>query len=219
MNDDDRHCYRVRMPSVAQAYRIMGLDPPEERTINGVTYEAAGEGPGPVAILCGSLGPPCVHCGDVSEVLCDFPLGDEGRTCDRALCLACAPNVGADGRAVPAAKATPETDYRNYCHEHDEHGRGMLLFPRPKIRTAEPGPPSRVRAKPLPKAPPESHRWRVRQGRGDPGSHGAVLTGWKSEIEARGFAAKVGGYVETWDEFVKLWRTLYPLAPKRGGRK
>lgn len=40
-------------------------------------------------------------------------------------------------------------------------------------------------------------------------------------MDARRFAAKVGGYVETWDEFVKLWRTLYPLASKnkpRGGR-
>jgi hypothetical protein len=77
-----------------------------------------------------------------------------------------------------------------------------------------PGPAPRQRAKPLPKAPPESRRWRVRQGdHGHP--PGAVLTGWMSQLEVIQFAAKVGGSVETWDEFVKLWRTLYPLARKR----
>jgi hypothetical protein len=179
---------------------MRGLTPPHERTIGGIHYEAASENPGPTAFLCGSLGPPCVHCDGVSEALCDFPIGDENRTCDRALCLQCAPTVDAD---------------KNYCHEHDEHGRKMLLFPQPKIRTAAPGTAPRKRAKPLPKAPPESHRWRVRQGRGDPNSHGAVLTSWMTQIEANQFARKVGGYVETWAEFVKLWRALYPLAPRR----
>jgi len=168
--------------------------------VGGIRYEAASEEPGSAAILCGSLGPPCFHCGGVSEALCDFPIGEESRTCDRPLCLECAPTLDAD---------------KNYCHEHDEHGRGMLLFPQPKRALKPPGPPPRKRAKPLPKAPHESHRWRVRQGRGDPGSHGAVLTSWMPEIDARRFAAKVGGYIETWDQFVKLWRTLYPLAPKR----
>lgn len=157
-----------------------------------------------MATLCGNLGPPCVHCGGVSEALCDFPLGDEGRTCDHALCLPCAPTVDAD---------------KNYCHEHDEFGRKMLLFPTPKPPPRAPGPPPPVRAKPLPKAPPESHRWRVRQSRGDPASHGAVLTGWKPELEARRFAQRVGGYIETWDQFVKLWRTLYPLKAKPRRRR
>jgi hypothetical protein len=194
------HCYRVSLPSAAEAYRIRGLTPPPERVVNGITYEAASEEPGPAAILCGSLGPPCFHCGGVSESLCDFPLGDENRTCDRPLCAECAPTVDVD---------------KNYCHEHDEHGRKMLLFPQPKRVLTPPGTPPRKRAKPLPRKPAESHRWRVRQGRGCPASHGAVLTGWMTQFEARQFAARVGGYVETWDEFVKLWRTLYPLAPKK----
>ncbi len=200
---------------MAEAFRLRGLEPPQARSIGGINYEAASEQPGPVVILCGSLGPPCFHCGGVSEALCDFPLGDENRTCDRALCLECAPNVGADGRTVPVHRQLPESDYKNYCHEHDEYGRKMLLFPQPKRVLADPGPLTRSRAKPLPKKPPESHRWRVRQGRGDSASRGAVLTAWKTQIEARIIAAKVGGYVETWDEFVALWRTLYPLKEKR----
>lgn len=197
---DKSHCYRVRLPSAAEAYRIRGLEPPQERTVNGIPYEATSEEPGPTAILCGSFGQPCFYCGSVSEAVCDFPIGEEGRTCDRPLCFECAPEVDAD---------------KNYCHEHDEHGRKMLLFPQPKHAIAKPGLAPRKRAKPLPKAPLESHRWRVRQGRGDPGSHGAVLTGWLSQHEAAFHARRVGGYVETWDEFVKLWRTLYPLARKR----
>lgn len=191
----DSHCYRVRMPTMAEARKTLGLEPlpPEHPLLDAEPPESA--------ILCGAFGPPCFHCGGVSESLCDFPLGEEGRTCDRALCLACAPTVDAD---------------KNYCHEHDDHGRKMLLFPTPKRVVAPPGPAPRRRAKPLPKAPAESHRWRVRQGRGDPGSHGAVLTSWMTQLEARQFARKVGGYIETWDEFVKLWRTLYPLAkPKK----
>lgn len=201
MSPEDKHrCYIVTLPSAADAYRMRGLEPPKERTIHGVHYEAASNEPGPKAILCGVLGPPCFHCHGVSEALCDFPLGEENRTCDRPLCLTCAPTVDAD---------------KNYCHDHDEHGRKMLLFPQPKRVIASPGPPPRKRAKPLPKKPPESHRWRVRQGRGDPASHGAVLTEWKTQIEATQFARRVGGYVETWDEFVALWRALYPLAPRK----
>lgn len=191
MTDRERHCYRVRMPSQAEAFRILGEEPPMARIVKGIHCDAASEEPGPAAFLCGSLGPPCVHCGDVSEALCDFPLGEVPRTCDRALCLACAPTIDTD---------------KNYCHEHDEYGRKMLLFPTPTLRTAVPGPAPRRRAKPLPKAPPQSHRWRVRQGH-----DGAVLTGWKTQIEARLHAGRVGGYVETWDQFVALWRQLYPL--------
>lgn len=190
----ESHCYRVRLPSAAEAFRIRGLVPPTDRVIGGIDYPAASEEPGPAAILCGSLGPPCVHCGGVSEALCDFPLGEVARTCDRALCLECAPTVDVD---------------KNYCHEHDEHGRKMLLFPAPKLRTADAGPAPRQRAKPLPKAPPESHRWRVRQGR-----DGTVLTAWVPEIDARRIAARVGGSIETWDQFVAMWRQLYPLAKK-----
>ena len=94
----------------------------------------------------------------------------------------------------------------------DEGGRKMLLFPNPK-RVFGSDPAQRRRAKPLPKRPPESHQWRVRQGaHGHP--PGAVLSGWMTQIEATIFANKVSGYVETWDEFVHLWRTLYPLKGK-----
>jgi hypothetical protein len=198
MTDRESHCYRVKLPTNTEARRTLGME-----SLPLVRPDAADERL--IGILCGALGPPCFHCGGVSEALCDFPIGDESRTCDRALCLECAPTVDAD---------------KNYCHDHDEHGRKILLFPQPKRVLTPPGPPPRKRARPLPKAPPASHRWRVRQGRGDPRSHGAVLTSWMPELDARRFAAKVGGYVETWDQFVTLWRTLYPLAPKkpRGGR-
>lgn len=185
------HCYRVTLPTLAEARQIRGLEPlPADHPMQEVDASDR------TAILCGDFGTPCFHCGGVADALCDFPLGDENRTCDRSLCLTCAPTVDAD---------------KNYCHEHDEHGRKMLLFRQPERVIAPAGPAPRVRAKPLPKAPPEHQRWRVRQGRGDSASHGAVLTGWKTQIEARLFARKVGGYLETWDEFVKLWRTLYPL--------
>lgn len=99
---------------------------------------------------------------------------------------------------------------RNYCHEHDEHGRGMLLFPTPPIRVAAPGPPPRRRSRPLPRKPPEVNRWRVLQGR-----DGAVLTDWMPEFSAHQQAGQVGGTVETWDEFVARWRQIYPLAPRK----
>lgn len=219
MTDRTRYCYRVKLPTQAQARRILALKRSPEvsdvldlSTPLGAPVEGAEERVS--GILCGAMGPPCFHCGGVADALCDFPLGDENRTCDRPLCLECAPEVQVD---------------KNYCHDHDERGRGLLLFPQPKRVILPPGPPARKRARPLPKAPDEAHRWRVRQGilrpRGDgldgfrsaamEASHGAVLTGWKTELDARRFAVKVGGYVETWDEFVVLWRLLYPLAPRR----
>jgi hypothetical protein len=220
MTDDGspvRHCYHVTFPTNAEARRILGISPlPDLESAEDGAVVGIRPGHRLQGILCGKLGPPCFHCGGVSEVLCDFPLGEENRTCDRALCLHCAPNFGADGVAVPVAQQLPETDYKNYCHDHDQHGRGMLLFPQPRV-ISPPGPaPAPARAKPLPKAPPESHRWRVRRVR--QGAHGnppgAVLTGWTTQLEARRFAARVAGYVETWDEFVRLWRTLYPLKPR-----
>ena len=63
---------------------------------------------------------------------------------------------------------------------------------------------------PLPRKPPEPKRWRVLQA-----SNGAALTVWKPELDARRFAARVGGIVETWDEFVRQHRALHPLAPRR----
>lgn len=62
---------------------------------------------GGTAIVCGVRGrhrrpTPCVHCGRPSEVLCDHRNGD-GRTCDAAICRACALRVGKN---------------RDYCKHH-----------------------------------------------------------------------------------------------------
>lgn len=45
--------------------------------------------------ICGDLGDHCAQCGTVSDVLCDFPVGD-GKTCDRAICEECAHEVAPD---------------------------------------------------------------------------------------------------------------------------
>ena len=36
-------------------------------------------------LICGDLGDHCADCDDVSELLCDYPVGD-GKTCDRSMC-------------------------------------------------------------------------------------------------------------------------------------
>lgn len=46
--------------------------------------------------------PPCSDCGDVTDVICDYPVGDD-KTCDRRLCGRCAHEVGPD---------------LHYCHTH-----------------------------------------------------------------------------------------------------
>lgn len=35
--------------------------------------------------MCGNLGPHCAECADVSDYLCDYPVGRK-KTCDRNLC-------------------------------------------------------------------------------------------------------------------------------------
>ncbi len=45
--------------------------------------------------VCGDLGPQCTGCGDVSDVLCDYPVGDD-KTCDRGLCSSCTEEVAPD---------------------------------------------------------------------------------------------------------------------------
>jgi hypothetical protein len=44
--------------------------------------------------MCGKLGQPCV-CGCVTEVLCDFPGGND-KTCDKRLCGHCSHLIGPD---------------------------------------------------------------------------------------------------------------------------
>lgn len=62
-------------------------------------YKLSGDGGG---FLCGDLGDHCINCGTVSDVLCDYPVGD-GKTCDRAICEECAHCVAPDV---------------HYCHGH-----------------------------------------------------------------------------------------------------
>lgn len=171
-----------------------------------------GEGGTIRAFLCGRLGPPCVQCGGVSEVLCDFPIGDEQRTCDRPLCMRCAPTVGAD---------------QNFCAEHMERGPGLLLFRRPKTRaeiTAEARPLIHHKKPRLPKAPPPDRRWRVllyqQQRSGDFVRVGTTM--WMTELAARRFLKEHGGTdfgdIEAWDEFVADFRKRYPLAKRKTTR-
>jgi RNA polymerase subunit RPABC4/transcription elongation factor Spt4 len=51
----------------------------------------------------------CVHCGRLSDKLCDFPLSGAkaGQTCDRPICTHCATHI------------PPDTDY---CRQHAEMG-------------------------------------------------------------------------------------------------
>jgi hypothetical protein len=68
-----------------------------EKVIEVACYPMRGGG-----IICGDLGPHCTQCGGVSDILCDFPVGYD-KTCDRALCKACAHRIA------------PDTDY---CLDH-----------------------------------------------------------------------------------------------------
>jgi hypothetical protein len=156
--------------------------------------------------LCGKLGPACAQCGAVSEVLCDFPIGEENRTCDKPLCLDCAPEVGVN---------------KNYCTEHNELGPGLLLFRRPKrpdelVAEAELNKKQLVtrpkKAKPIPKAPEPGWRWRVLYTSRQSWRYGEqVATAWMQEVHARESAARLFGTVQTWDEFVIEWRKKHPL--------
>ena len=77
----------------------------------------------PVGFICGRLGPQCTVCGSVSDVLCDFPVGED-QSCDRKICENCATKVG------------PDT---HYCRDHAEMwatyvcscGALPFLFPKP----------------------------------------------------------------------------------------
>lgn len=158
------------------------------------------------AFLCGALGPPCVQCQAVSEVLCDFPIGEEGRTCDKALCLRCAPTVGVD---------------KNFCREHLEAGAGpnMLLFKRPlrpdEIATTAELQKIVMRKPRLPRAPAPERRWRVR-GISRHSGDAIVMTTWIGEMAAHAHVREhPGRFVETWDEYVAWHRKTYPLAPRK----
>ncbi len=180
--------YRCKLPTDAEARRILGIREVPEYTPSNECYGHV--------FLHGDYGPACVECQDVSEALCDFPLGEQGRTCDRALCFACAPTLPGD---------------HNYCREHAARGPGMLLFTPAAVAPA-PAQQKPTRARPLPKAPPEHERWRAirRSGLGY-----AIMTAWTTEFEAHAEAKRCLGEVETWGEFVKAWRIAYPLKNPR----
>jgi hypothetical protein len=59
-----------------------------------------------IGFLHGRLGPHC-QCGDVAEVLCDFPVG-RGKICDKKLCGHCSHLIGPD---------------LHYCHAHHTEWR------------------------------------------------------------------------------------------------
>lgn len=182
---EDTHCYREK------------LDLPD-----GTTVET---------FLCGRLGPPCA-CGAVSEVLCDFPIGDEERTCDKPCCLRCAPTVGVD---------------KNFCPEHMAAGAGenMLLFKRPPrmselVEEAQ----LRIESEPvrrprLERAPPPTARFRVvyDDGTGTDLATIRPIGFWTTREKAEADRAKYGfaHFVQTWDEYVALFRKKYPPKPRK----
>jgi hypothetical protein len=176
---------------------------------DGSVVTSAGEIVRTEVFICGSLGPPCYVCGAVSAVLCDFPIGDEARTCDRALCDGCAPTVGHD---------------KNFCPEHIEAGAGpnMLLFKRPPPTREQLAELAREtfkkqRKKPLPKAPPPDRRWRV--CRQETNGSTCQITRWMTQWGAHSYVKELANpatyYVETWDQFVTWHRRTYPLAPRK----
>jgi hypothetical protein len=180
---DETHCYR---------------EPMELR--DGVVVET---------FLCGRFGPPCA-CGAVSEFLCDFPIGEEERACDKPCCERCAPTIGVD---------------KNFCPEHRAAGAGenMLLFKRKPSHaevvalakeTFEKDPPLLPKRPRLRRAPKPHARWRVVKdiGAGDRIDDMMALTGWMTEVEAGIHCKRLGfaHFVQTWDEYVALFRKKYP---------
>jgi hypothetical protein len=172
-----------------------------------------------IGYLCGALGPACFHCGDVADALCDFPLGEEGRTCDRPLCLRCAPEVGAD---------------KNFCREHNERGPGLLLFRRKKTQAelmneARGGVVLEHRSQvppPRPPTPPRDKRWRAiveARAAGDGVWRLKAASVWCDEIDAAATVAylkrgehdlKLAGneraLVQTWPAFLADFRKRWP---------
>lgn len=202
--DDERsHCYREILEH---------RETRETRTTiaaDGSVVTSAGEIVRTEMFLCGRLGPPCEVCGAVSEVLCDFPIGEEQRTCDRPLCERCAPTVGID---------------KNFCPEHTLAGAGpnMVLFKRPiptreqlnkaAMQGLERDLAPKKKQRRLPRPPPPDKRWQVWQRKPQ-----CCLTRWMTQLEAyRMCHENPGKYgILTWDAFVAWHRKQYPLAPRK----
>jgi len=71
--------------------------------------------------MCGDLGPRCLDCGNVSDALCDFPVG-RGKTCDRSICTTCSPDVQPD---------------INYCRGHRDEWERFRREHLPEVITAQ----------------------------------------------------------------------------------
>lgn len=188
------HCHRVPATRMTRAelHRRAGWKPPPVNGDEVIETSAM--------FLCGHLGSPCVSCGDVADVLCDFPIGEEERTCDRPLCSRCSPTIGED---------------KNYCIPHAKDGPGMLLFDFAGIKRI---PEARIAAaKPrLPRAPKEMSRWRTVNMQTIGGlACWVVMSAWTHEIGARIHARKIGGEVQTWAEFIAWHRSQWPLKPRK----
>ena len=63
---------------------------------------------GQKGFICGEAVKPCDVCGEISEYLCDYPVG-KGKRCDLALCELCAIEVGNNFHLCPIHI----TEYRN----------------------------------------------------------------------------------------------------------
>lgn len=74
--------------------------------------------PGPIW-MCGDGpgGTTCSRCPELSERLCDYPLGN-GETCDLPLC---------DGCAVEQLPATESAESIDYCPQHALMASGLVL--------------------------------------------------------------------------------------------
>jgi predicted small metal-binding protein len=73
------------------------------------------------AIMCGDLGPKCLDCGNVSDALCDFPVGRR-KTCDRSICTHCSPDLQPN---------------LNYCAAHREEWERFRREHLPEVVTAQ----------------------------------------------------------------------------------
>lgn len=56
---------------------------------------------GSKGFICGDLGEHCTSCSEVSDFLCDYPVGDD-KTCDLHLCASHAYEVGINLHYCPA---------------------------------------------------------------------------------------------------------------------
>lgn len=54
--------------------------------------------------ICGSGVFPCESCGQMSDYLCDYPMG-KGKTCDLAMCDECAYPIAEDRHLCPIHRA------------------------------------------------------------------------------------------------------------------